>query len=113
MTTETNAERLENIARDIDGNLLEIIEVLQQKENLAERAEELERKLNEIKDGVYWDELQLLHWKAENARLREALEFYADKQSYEVNVTDQWEPVMSILQDDGRKAGLALKGESS
>ncbi|MCJ8008920.1 hypothetical protein ACFFF5_21130 [Lederbergia wuyishanensis] len=41
-------------------------------------------------------------------RLREALEFYADKSNYEYSV-DVWEEVnATILEDDGEKARQAL-----
>ncbi|GIN74015.1 hypothetical protein J14TS2_44900 [Bacillus sp. J14TS2] len=44
----------------------------------------------------------------ENARLQKTLEFYADKKTYETNVTDQWEPITPIDQDQGDKARREL-----
>ena len=52
----------------------------------------------------YIDELE-----AENNQLREALQFYADSQNYEANVTDQWEPVILVDKDQGAIARDALE----
>ncbi len=63
----------------------------------------------------YIENLQVVHFtelqteKAENARFRKALEFYADKKTYETNVTDQWEPIAPIDQDQGEKARQELE----
>lgn len=46
---------------------------------------------------------------AENKRLSEALKFYADKVSYEMNVTDEWEPVIPVNKDLGEIARKALE----
>lgn len=82
MTNQTNEERLEKVKADrkmapmeyVDGvlllDLLDVDWLIQQ----VERVQELERLLNESKDGLYWNNLSLLHWKAENARLRKTLE---------------------------------------
>lgn len=53
-----------------------------------------------------WDEL-----KGENARLREALEFYADERNYDTDVVSQWEPVVPVFKDKGDTSRQALKGE--
>ena len=47
----------------------------------------------------------------ENKRLREALEFYAKDENYNVNTTNQWEPLILINQDHGEKARQALEGK--
>ena len=136
MTTETNAERLEGFRKQIkflddsadmedyhrlvdtlknmyeDGELSWIVKYAKEQ---AERAQELKGQsdvfVRECAEKLrmvngYYDEL-----KRENDRLREALKFYADEESYEVNTGDQWEPILPVLQDDGKKARQALKGE--
>jgi len=42
--------------------------------------------------------------------LKKALGWYADENNHEVNVTNQWEPVLPINQDRGKRARQALKG---
>ena len=54
---------------------------------------------------------QVAEKNTEINRLREALGFYADKESYAVNITEQWEPVFPVLRDDGRIARAALAGD--
>lgn len=46
----------------------------------------------------------------ENEVLRKALKFYADPESYETDVVNQWQPVVPIDKDGGRIAKNALKG---
>lgn len=43
-------------------------------------------------------------------RLRKALEFYADPNSYETNVVDQWAPFVPIDNDAGKIARNTLEG---
>ncbi|KAA0965850.1 hypothetical protein FQ087_06170 [Sporosarcina sp. ANT_H38] len=70
---------------------------------LAERAQEMESNCKaltiEWRDGVL-----------ENKRFREALDFYANAETYKTNVVNQWEPINPISRDGGEIALQALKG---
>lgn len=48
----------------------------------------------------------------ENARLREALGYYADNKNYQVNAVDQWGPEINIMMDSGSRASRALRGDT-
>lgn len=146
----TNANLLEEVARDINGNLIEIIEVLQSREDLRERVSGLEETLmlerrgvelanklisahtKELKDErdeakedykrvlklgeELRDEIEERHalnvkLTAENKRLREALEFYADSKNYVIHEsTDrEIEYWFHVHFDEGDKARRALE----
>jgi len=71
----------------------------------AERAQGLENRIQnkilpEIEKGY-----------EQNMRFREALEFYANAETYETNVVKQWDPVIPIYRDSGKIARLALEAE--
>ncbi len=119
MTAETNAERLDEIKSThqwgIESSLADrglsdsdIDWLIQQ----AERAQELEKEI----DVTRWDlaelSVDLMIPAKENARLREALEFYAKEESYYTDVSSQWQPVIAVNEDSGKIARQALKGES-
>lgn len=105
MTTETNAERLNRIVRsqkytEIDATGYSVIEledfnwVCEQ----AERAQELEEKLNKTKALPMLTELEKR--KSETARLREALEFLRNRES---SASPQREWDGSVIEDvEGR-----------
>lgn len=120
--TETNAEwfkRADELLTavvemgDGHGKHKEGIKVL---EWLIQRAK-LAQELDEEKEFFRRNSVELKTVEniliKENAHLREALQFYADKESYVVNVTDQWEPIFPVLQDDGETARKVLKGAST
>ncbi|PIC88412.1 hypothetical protein CSV71_14900 [Sporosarcina sp. P21c] len=110
MTTETNAERLERIEFSGEGLEDEDFEWLIQQ---AERVQELEKQLNETKALPMLMELEKR--KSENARLRKALEFYADDYKwFEENKGSPFAPDyrMEIQSDGGDVARQALNGES-
>lgn len=46
----------------------------------------------------------------EKRRLREALEFYANVETYKTNVVNQWEPIIPVNRDGGELARQTLKG---
>lgn len=64
----------------------------------AERVQDLE-KMNTY----------LRKQRDENKKLREALEFYANSENYQVNVIDQWGPEINIMKDGGNKAHQTLE----
>jgi hypothetical protein len=43
-------------------------------------------------------------------RQREALEWYANKNNYVVDIDSQWEPIISALEDEGNRARAAMEG---
>ncbi|MEC5422376.1 hypothetical protein QGM71_02580 [Virgibacillus sp. C22-A2] len=115
------SERMEEIAFDIRNSIPEIIEVLQQKEGLAERVEELEKENERLKKGWRKEEknhntdkgfIYELYEKGkkkdiENKRYKQALEFYADKKNYDI----YYDHSGVIGDDEGKKARQALKGD--
>ncbi|MEK3890232.1 hypothetical protein [Bacillus sp. FSL K6-3431] len=82
---------------------------------LAETAKEQQKEIeiakaeSDIKKAA-WEAQGLMIRKLhdENERLREALEFYADIETYNTNVIEQWEPVIPINRDVGERARQAL-----
>jgi hypothetical protein len=55
-------------------------------------------------------EIENDYLKAENARLREALEFYADEAAYGYHYNSEKESVIDVIADSGDIAREALKG---
>lgn len=119
--SETNAERLERIKEihekanmnyhaDEFSEMKINLELLFMEEDTDWLIEEAERvqELEELKTHYMLQIQDLTRFNdkgiKENTRLREALDFYADKENYEVNTTDQWEPLIPIIQDNGEKA---------
>lgn len=49
--------------------------------------------------------------RREIERLQKALRFYADKENYKENVTDQWSPQVPVLEDGGKAARRAMETE--
>ena len=92
---QNNAEFIAHAREDVPALIAEV-------EWLREA---IDRK-NEIHDALNRDYVKL---RDENERLREALEFYADKANY--SYSDISSP--EILADYGRKARKALAGESN
>lgn len=78
----------------------------------AERAQELERviKSHDV-NGRNYTNFQVFQISEENIQLRQALEFYADKDTYSVDVESQWAPLIPINRDHGEKARQALAGD--
>lgn len=77
------------------------VEYLKQYEKMYIKWTDAEKKLKEANKRI--DEL-----KQENQKLREALEFYADKDNWIVNNTDFG---LTLIEDDGgARAILALEG---
>jgi len=74
----------------------------------AERVAELEKRLDTEVESGYQMEGQLQDAKAENARLRKALKFYADEENQRPFHDFDPSPYMS---DGGKNARRALKGE--
>lgn len=100
MTAETNAERLVRIKNLPSHAPLTITSVQIYKIDLDWLIEQTERV----------SELEI-----ENARLREALEFYADADNnhHKIDFTiREYEYLSAIVRDEGEKARQALKGES-
>ncbi|GKV65484.1 MULTISPECIES: hypothetical protein [unclassified Sporosarcina] len=119
--TETNTERLERAKDYLQNTFIalarkngktQMCEDLTYLIQQAEHAEKLCKLYNEQGTALSnrSNEIHLL--KLENARLLDALEFYADEENYNVNTTNQWEPLILINQDHGELARQALKGES-
>lgn len=111
----TDAERLENmslIGVDADGNLLVKHEDWFWLQKQAERVPELERniKLLEgekgIKTALNNEAIKIIEEKERgNKRVREALEFYADKNNYRLNGS-----ISSVIEvDEGYEARNALE----
>lgn len=79
---------------------------------LIERVEELEGR-NTFLEKAHLTNVKISEYgKEDKQRYKQALEFYADAETYKVNVTDQWEPRMPIGDDNGDKAREALKEAS-
>lgn len=80
---------------------------------LLSRVEELEEEnKNYWKACSAWEVLES-YGRKENERYRQALEFYADKDNYEVDVISQWEPVIPVVKDNGEKARKALEDDNN
>ena len=77
----------------------------------AERVEKLDYENKGLKHQSEQQGADIAVLEHENQRYKQALEFYADKKTYETNVTDQWEPVTPIFKDNGKIAREALEGE--
>lgn len=75
------------------------------------KAQEIQARFDEYKAKNEVKVTAINEARAENKRLREALEFYASTKTYETDVVSQWEPVTLINQDLGEKARQALEGE--
>lgn len=145
MTNEANAERLETIKSEWNGDDILCVDDIDWLIEQAERAQELERAIDQkalsvqTKDYIYMgpddsvsykllkdnpelrkkiDEnakvyaLEIL--KAENARLREVLEFYAGPEHYELwqerngtPLTNEW--TNDVTYDGGEQARKALE----
>ncbi len=113
MTTETNAERLREIVCVIDSQVESVrklsVNDMRWLIHQAELAEKL-TKLEEAKFRFYNNGFEEDRWalQEENIRMREALEFYADKNIY---TAERGSPKWIVL-DEGNNARQALKGES-
>lgn len=81
-------------------NIRDYMSVDEETGRICVQGEELDRVL--IDKSKEWDEL-----KKENARLREALEFYAHKHNYAYSVLEDNIPKVNL--DGGEKARQALK----
>jgi len=100
---ETNVERLKSIKKREDLYIYRSEDrewLIEQAERVPELEGHCKSLTVEWRDGVL-----------ENKRLREALEFYAKDENYNVNTTNQWEPLILINQDHGEKARQALEGK--
>lgn len=118
MTTETNAERLETIRQrkaiftgfnDNTAVMLseeDYVFIIQQ----AERVQELEKEV----EVTRWDMAELATGESklrkENARLRKALEYYADEEKYKVSIGERSIAFYTVLIDGGKTARQALEG---
>lgn len=100
----TDQERLAEYANDIRDNLSEIIDILSEKEYLAERVENLEKE-NAIVS------IHLRENQVENQRYKKALGFYADKKNYDdIGIpTPNGEIVTPIMEDGGEIARQELE----
>lgn len=135
--SETNAELLERIkvlagtSEHFDDlqSLIEQVERAQKLESELVRLKEKER-IYQIGDTHYREKVKPLKYLfplentpgigqivgkiqeqlEENKRLRDALDFYADSENYEVNVVDQWGPEIKVMMDGGAKAAELLEG---
>lgn len=116
MTTETNAERLERIKNlptytpftitSVDINKIDIDWLIQQ----SERAQELEISSERCVKVAMNRQTHINQIESENAHLRKALEFYADEEKYEYELTYDMAEIdgAEILKDSGRIARAAL-----
>lgn len=102
---------------------LKLFEEYQERLLEAERVEELEKDINEWKnEAIRWLKLfeeyqeRYLETKELNKRLREALEFYANEETYATKFatdTDEiFDPFTLIELDMGKKARKVLEGET-
>jgi len=76
----------------------------------TERVQELEEDLTKYRNGFEFQLLINNSIKKQNKRYREALEFYADPNNYELKGRGT---VSSLVFDGGIRARKALEGESS
>lgn len=119
---ETNAERLattKNAVKharefiDEDGELSfqygeKVLDDFDWLIEQTERVPELEKQLHKMKALPMLMELE--RRKYENKKLCEALEFYANVETYKTNLVNQWEPIIPINRDSGELARQTLKG---
>lgn len=121
--TETNAERLErlknhSVFEHLRGKFLVPHEtylwLIEQAEYVKDLEVELksERERNQSLSEESRGNFQAsLDYRRENERSREALEFYANNENYQVNVENQWGPEINVMMDGGNKACLALEDD--
>lgn len=74
----------------------------------TERVPKLEKQLHKMKALPMLMELDRRRY--ENEKLCEALEFYANAETYKTNVVNQWEPIIPVNRDSGKLARQTLKG---
>lgn len=84
---------------------------------LFQHIEELQAKVDELEKDKEFFRRNLVKAKAdevilrsENQRYKQALEFYADEDNYKPDAISQWEPVVPVIDDNGKQARQALKG---
>lgn len=79
----------------------------------AERVEELEKVIGDLDENVAAFETLWLEEKRKNKRYKQALEFYAERDNYqwEVSYRPQQEIDCMVIDDSGHTARKALKGE--
>lgn len=107
-------ETLKVMITDYKNNGERVDEVLYQEVmRVTERSQELETKNQELIDmnDITPYENEVL--KAENKRLREALEFYAAEHKYEENISTTYGYTCEIAYDEGKTARQALEGVSN
>lgn len=85
-------------------DLLAALEESQQRKRTALEAHE--RDFNEL----HRVERELVEAQHTIARQREALMWYANRNNYVVDIDSQWEPIISALEDEGKRACTALEG---
>ena len=82
---------------------------------LINRVEELEKVIGDLDENVAAFETLWLEEKRKNQRYKQALEFYADEETYETKFatdTDEiCDPFTLIELDEGKKARKALEGD--
>ena len=86
---------------------------------LIEQAEENKRLQENINSRLVMtnqiaasEKSVVFHYVEKNNRLRQALKFYANEKSYEVDVETQWGPVIPIDNDGGSIARAALEDKT-
>jgi len=101
----TDNERLEELMYNVGRSLNDDEHVLIKEEDFQWLYEQAER-VQDLK-------IMLKVLGKRNQRYKQALEFYADEENYMPNVFNQWEPVIKIWKDSGKKARQALGWEES
>ncbi|PZX07917.1 hypothetical protein C7437_1011039 [Psychrobacillus insolitus] len=89
-----------------DAKLIEAFELIADQ---ALNSEKLETKLAVVELYADYGVDQANTLKEKNTQLREALEFYASSENYQVNLVDQWGPEINVMIDGGNKAHKALE----
>lgn len=115
-----NKEWLAEYADSIRNNLSEIIGILQEKEDLKERVQELEKRCHYLNNELFSERTIKNEFQQgieeQGKRIKElehVLAFYADKKSYTEMVNDEWGAATAILVDRGKKARQVLRGKQN
>lgn len=125
---ETNESRLKRIKDYVNHydyldyvNTSDLKWLIKQVEHFEKLVEHHDKFVNTAYDALKKEEEKVKGYKAENVKLREALEFYADEETWTESThyytADELGPNKHagpplIIEDNGEKARQALKSES-
>ncbi|MGG1638277.1 hypothetical protein [Paenibacillus sp. NRS-1760] len=62
----------------------------------------------DYQDQIIKKDNEMAILRNEHTAMKEALKWYADEKNHKENVVDQWEPVIPIAKDEGKKARAVL-----